>query len=280
MSVNSKQFQCAHPHIAFIDSGIGGMSVLDEVKQTVPNMTVSYFMDNHFLPYGEQDTEFLVSRLIDIAKFLAATKPDLVVIACNTASTISLDKLRAKFNLPFVGVVPAIKPAGAMSVNKHIGVLATKTTVQGTYIQDLIANYAADCQVTTLGSSELVACAERYFWHENAQESLFDSFLDSLPDPFPDLSCFAEVDALVLGCTHFPLVKSQLAAKLPSHLKLVDSGQAIARRVKHLLVGEVERQSKEHSEASNILYCSSKLSDAQIQRLKDKGFEGVELVNI
>ena len=270
MSVNSQQLQHTHPHIAFIDSGIGGMSVLDEVKCAVPNMTVSYFMDNHFLPYGEQDTEFLVSRLIDIVKFLAVTKPDLVVIACNTASTISLDKLRAEFSLPFVGVVPAIKPAGAMSVNKHIGVLATKTTVQGQYIQDLIAKYAVDCQVTTLGSSELVAFAERYFWHDEKP----------LPDSLPDLSCFADVDTLVLGCTHFPLVKSQLAAKLPAHLKLVDSGQAIARRVKHLLTGEVEGENNSRLNASNILYCSSKLSDTQIQRLKDKGFEGVEVVSV
>ena len=275
MSVHSQPFQHAHPHIAFIDSGIGGMSVLDEVKQAVPNMRVSYFMDNHFLPYGEQDTEFLVSRLIAIVKFLVATKPDLVVVACNTASTISLDKLRAKFNLPFVGVVPAIKPAGAMSINKHIGVLATKTTVQGEYLQDLITKYAADCQVTTLGSSELVVFAEHYFWHDN-EKTLSGSF----PDSFPDLGCFADVDTLVLGCTHFPLVKSQLAAKLSPHIKLVDSGQAIARRVKHLIGSEYQNEIEQGLSTGNILYCSSTLSDTQIQRLKDKGFNGVELTTL
>lgn len=260
--------QYSSPHIAFIDSGIGGLSILSQVKLSVPNMRVSYFMDNHFLPYGELEGEFLITRLSAIVAFLQTTAPDLVVMACNTASTQALEQLRCEYDVPFVGVVPAIKPAALLSKNKHIGLLATKATVQGLYIQTLIGQYAADCQVTSLGSSEVVACAEAYFWH---------GYCDK---PLPDLTCFTGVDTLVLGCTHFPLIKSQLIDKLPVGIALVDSGEAIARRVKQLLEDDLLTIQPADGSIGHMLYCTKPLNDLQIQRLKVEGFQGVECVMI
>lgn len=261
-------FQRSHSHVAFIDSGIGGLSIVQNVKQSVPNMQVSYFMDNHFLPYGELTSEFLISRLTDIVGFLQATQPDLVVIACNTASTQALEVLRGEFAVPFVGVVPAIKPAALLTKNKHIGLLATKATVQGQYIKTLMAEYAANCQLTSLGSSEVVACAEKYFWHGHCD------------NPLPDLTCFDNVDILVLGCTHFPLIKPQLIDILPEGITLVDSGAAIARRVKHLLDDDLLTIERADGFIGNMLYCTKPLTNLHIQRLKVEGFQGVECVTI
>ena len=195
---NQHQHQYQHrskiPHVAFIDSGIGGMSVLFEVRKTVPIMNVSYLMDNLYLPYGQLNPADLLRRLTTVVQFIRSLQPDLVVIACNTASTHSLSQLRRIFSdQQFVGVVPAIKPAAMLAANKLIGLLATPATASSDYLNRLMTEYAADCQLISLGTSALVKCAEEYFWNET---------LDV--DSFPDLTCFEPVDVLVLGCTHFP----------------------------------------------------------------------------
>ncbi len=255
MSVN-----CGH-HVAFIDSGIGGFSIMQEVERQLPGIGISYFMDNLYLPYGKLSEQALLSRLEGIVAFLQhAVKPDLIVVACNTASTQALDFLRQRFEQVFVGVVPAVKPAALQSSAKRIGLLATPATVTGLYIDNLIAQFALDCEVKKLGSVELVHIAEGLFWQEPlAQQSV-------------EFSEFTGVDTVVLGCTHFPLIKDFIAAHLPSHVRLIDSGAAIANRVSDLLGKRYEPSSVKN------LYASGELSQLRRQRLSQMGFDSISIV--
>ena len=146
------------------DSGIGGLSVFCEVEKRLPQATFSYFMDNLYLPYGELSKHSLLTRLEKIAQFLCEqSKPDVIVIACNTASTQTLDFLRQRFKQTFVGVVPAIKPAATMSETGLIGLLATPGTVKSAYIGQLVEQYAKNCTVKRVGSSDLFIWLRRYF---------------------------------------------------------------------------------------------------------------------
>jgi glutamate racemase len=149
-----------------------------------------------------------------------------VVIACNSASTAVLDCLRAEFEVPFVGVVPAIKPAALCSGNKKIGLLATQGTVTRAYIDRLINEFAADCEVVRVGSQLLVELAEQKL----RGETVTDDRLLSVIQPLLQ----AEVDVVVLGCTHFPWFKADFQRLCPQ-ITWLDSGQAIARRVDSLL---------------------------------------------
>ncbi len=256
------------PHIALIDSGIGGFSVLEEIEGKCAGIKVSYFMDNLFLPYGELSEQALLDRLERIVDFLQQqSPPDIVVIACNTASTQSLDFLRTRFKQTFVGVVPAIKPAANMSQSGCIGVLATPATVQSSYIGRLINDFASHCEVHKLGSSELVHMAELHFWHELPDQKVKVS-LESLH----------QTDTVVLGCTHFPLIKEQIQSMLPQGVELVDSGAAIANRVASLL-GDTFIQGKIIA-GEKHLYSTLNLSDDKQAKLADMGFNHVTCVEL
>jgi glutamate racemase len=258
-------YQC--PHIALIDSGIGGFSVLAEIEKKLTNVSVSYFMDNLYLPYGELAQADLLSRLERIVTFLQHSSPDIIVIACNTASTQSLDFLRARFDQTFVGVVPAIKPAALMSQSGTIGLLATPATVSNAYIDDLIEDFASECIVHKYGSSELVHLAETLFWQEE------------LPDTTAiSLKVFEQVDTLVLGCTHFPLITGLIETFLPKGVNLVDSGQAIANRVDSLLADKFDHA--QTTQYVKCLYSTTPLPVAKTARLAQMGFKTLSHVKL
>ncbi len=213
--------------ILVIDSGVGGLSVCQAILEQLPALQIIYYADGAFYPYGLLPEAQLSERLHQIVSgMLALHQPALVVLACNTVSTLLLPELRARFEIPFVGVVPAIKPAAAMSVTKQIGLLATPATVNRPYTDQLIRDYAQDCQVIKVGSSELVHEAEKLL----RGEALSEERIQQILEPFGG----ARIDTLVLGCTHFPLLRQQLSAQLAG-VNLVDSGKAIANRVSHLL---------------------------------------------
>lgn len=254
-------------HVALIDSGIGGFSVLAEIERKLPEVSISYFMDNRYLPYGELEEPLLLERLQCIVDFLLSSRaPDLIVLACNTASTQSLDFLRQRFGQIFVGVVPAVKPAAKLTRSGVLGVLATPATVNGQYIETLIGQFAADCVVHKVGSSELVHLAEQHFWQED------EASIDGLS--FPVLS---EVDTLVLGCTHFPLIKADIQRMLPEGIELVDSGSAIANRVLSLFESGV---SEGKGGAGKYLYASDELSTHRKGILSQMGFDSISHVGI
>ena len=150
------------PRVLVFDSGVGGLSVAQEIQQRLPQISLVYASDNAFFPYGTKGEAELIARVDQVIDALLARYPaDILVIACNTASTLTLPHLRSKLSLPIVGVVPAIKPAALMSKSGVIGLLATPATVARPYTHELIREYATNCQVISLGSSALVQIAEQ-----------------------------------------------------------------------------------------------------------------------
>lgn len=246
------------PKILFFDSGLGGLSVFREVYKLNPQCAFYYLFDHECFPYGNKSENFLKDRVsLLLKKAIALLQPDMLVVACNTASTIVLPRLREEFDLPIVGVVPAIKPAAKLSSKKIIGLLATPGTVSRSYTDFLINEFAYDCKVIRLGSEELVRLAENYMLEsdDNPNDILattckFSSDLilklSNILQPFTSLPHQDQPDVVVLGCTHFPLLRSQIHYCLGSDVALVDSGAAIAHRVQQLLLLlNLERMRKE-----------------------------------
>lgn len=215
-------------NILVFDSGVGGLSILSEIKQTLPNESYYYLFDNARLPYGELEEQQLIRGCINIiGNAVSQVDADIVVVACNSASTLILPSLRAKLSIPIVGVVPAIKPAAEITKNKHIGLLATPGTVVRSYTHDLIQRFATDCEVQCFGSSELVLLAEAKMAQEYVDQQLIEKILLPIKQ--------SKIDTLVLGCTHFPILREELQASLGEGITLLDSAAAIAARVKVLL---------------------------------------------
>lgn len=216
------------------DSGIGGLSVLAEIRKKLPNAPVVYCADNAGFPYGTKTEAELSARVPALLGRLAERfDPQLVVIACNTASTISLPQVRAVLNLPVVGTVPAVKPAALVSKSRVLGVLGTNATVRQAYVDNLVREFASDSLVLRHGSADLVQLAERKLRGEATTAGEFRAVLDGLlSQPGGD-----QLDTIVLACTHFPLVKEELEAAAPRKFQWVDSGEGIARRVACLCEG-------------------------------------------
>ncbi|WP_029031746.1 glutamate racemase [Salinarimonas rosea] len=215
-----------------LDSGIGGLTVLDEIRRVRPDAEILYVADDAWFPYGALAEDALVARVADLAASLADEwRPDAVVIACNTASTLVLDLLRARLSVPIVGTVPAIKPAAAASQSKRFSVLATPGTVARDYTRALIATHAAGCDVTLVAAPALAAHAEA----ELAGTPVPDETLAAAIAP-----CFVErdgtrTDAVVLACTHYPLLVERFVRLAPWPVAWLDPAPAIARRVVSLL---------------------------------------------
>ncbi|ELY7393533.1 glutamate racemase [Cronobacter universalis] len=237
----------ARPTILVFDSGVGGLSVYDEIRHLLPDLHYIYAFDNVAFPYGEKSEAFIVERVVEIVTAVQARYPlALAVIACNSASTVSLPALREKFAFPVVGVVPAIKPAARLTANGVVGLLATRGTVKRPYTHELIARFANECQIEMLGSAELVEIAEAKLHGEPVSlEALRRVLRPWLRMPEPP-------DTVVLGCTHFPLLADELLQVLPEGTRLVDSGAAIARRTAWLLEHEAPNAC---SYDENMAYC-------------------------
>jgi glutamate racemase len=220
--------------ILIFDSGVGGLTVYREVAAARPDGAYVYVADDAGFPYGNQPESLLIARIIEIiGKAIADHAPDLVVVACNTASTLALADLRARFAVPFVGTVPAIKPACAQSATKRIAVLGTLATVSREYTRALIREFAAGCDVALIGSSHLASFAEA----ELAGMPVADDAIKA-----EIAGCFVDADArrtdtVVLACTHYPLLIDRFKANAPWPVDWVDPAPAIARRVADLLRG-------------------------------------------
>ncbi|MGQ0558360.1 MAG: glutamate racemase [Sphingosinicella sp.] len=213
------------------DSGVGGLSVLREIRRTLPSLPFVYAADRAGFPYGLKSVAEIEVRVPALLGRLAERyDPRLIVIACNTASTIALDAVRAALDLPIVGTVPAIKPAAAVSKSRVIGVLGTEATIIQPYVDRLAADFAADCQVIRHGSAELVEAAEAKLRGEKVDARICAEALAGL---------FAQpggerIDTIVLACTHFPLLADEMAAAASRPIALVDGNQGIARRTAFL----------------------------------------------
>lgn len=221
--------------LLFFDSGVGGLSVLAPTRRLLPRAPLVYAADNAGFPYGLKTEAEIAARVPALlGRLVERYRPRLVVIACNTASTIALPAVRAALDLPVVGTVPAIKPAAALSRERAIGVLGTEATVRQPYVDRLSAEFAADCLVLRHGSARLVELAEAKLRGEATDPADYRAVLAGLLDQEGG----ERVDTVVLACTHFPLVADELAAAAPRPLAFVDGGPGIARRIAHLTEGQ------------------------------------------
>lgn len=220
------------PTILVFDSGVGGLSVFREVARVRPDAHFVYAADDAAFPYGALSDDALVARVEHVMeRLVGAFAPDLVVIACNTASTHALPALRARHAIPFVGTVPAIKPACIASRTRRVSVLATPGTVRRDYTAALVREFAAGCDVTLVGSDRLAALAEAAM----AGEAVADGEIAAEIAP-----CFVSAggrrtDTVVLACTHYPLIVDRLVQLAPWPVTFVDPAPAIARRVTQLI---------------------------------------------
>ena len=216
----------ARPLLIF-DSGVGGLSVLRPIRALLPTAPIVYAADNAGYPYGIKSEAEIAGRIPALLGRLSERfDPELIVIACNTASTIALDAVRAALDVPIVGTVPAIKPAAALSKSRVIGVLGTEATVRQPYVDRLAEEFASDCQVLRHGSAELVELAEAKLRGEATPPEAYSRILEGLfSQPHGD-----RLDAIVLACTHFPLVEAELATATPRPVAFVHGADGIARR--------------------------------------------------
>jgi glutamate racemase len=217
--------------VLLVDSGLGGLTVLAACRALMPAVSPVFLADNAAFPYGRLADQAIIERVVQlVTAALEAWPADAVVVACNTASTLVLGPLRERLSIPVVGVVPPIKPAAAQSVTRTIGLLATPGTVSRAYVDKLIADFASDCTVVRVGAPDLAAMAEA-------------SMLGIAPDrveierilaPFFGAGA-PPVDAVALGCTHYPLLLPALKAAAPPRTRWLDPAPAVARRLAEVL---------------------------------------------
>lgn len=217
--------------ILFFDSGVGGLSVMVPTRALLPRAPVVYAADTAGFPYGTRSEDEIASRVPALlGRLVERYRPRIVVIACNTASTIALSGVRSALDVPVVGTVPAIKPAALASRTRVIGVLGTDATVRQPYVDRLSAQFADDCTVIRHGSATLVELAEAKLRGDTPSP-------EAIAREVAPFAANPALDQLVLACTHFPLLRDELSVALPG-VALVDSGDGIARRVAQLTVGQ------------------------------------------
>ncbi|WP_157365387.1 glutamate racemase [Zooshikella ganghwensis] len=260
--------------VVIFDSGVGGLSIFSELVRLMPEVSVVYASDNAAYPYGDKSERYLKTRVKACLDTLVQYhQPDMVVVACNTASTVVLPVLRAHFSIPVVGVVPAIKTAAQVTNNGVIGLLATPGTVTRVYTDDLIIRFAKHCDVIKVGSRVLVDLAEAKLRSQTVDLSRLKQEL------LPFEQAPVRPDTIVLGCTHFPLLLSELQQISPS-IHWVDSGSAIARRVRTLL----EQQKKlkpEHAGIYQAMFTANTTSVTQLKPyLFQLGFSALSILPI
>jgi glutamate racemase len=221
------------PKILVFDSGLGGLTVLAEVARLRPDASLVYAADSAGFPYGALAPDILVARVVDVIGRLGARfEPDIVVIACNTASTLVLPALRGKFpDMPFVGTVPAIKPAASLTKSRLVSVLATPGTVARDYTRELVRTFAADCEVTLVGSKRLASLAEAFMQGEQIEDA---AIVAEIAPSFVENGT-GRTDCVVLACTHYPLLCEQFARLAPWPVAWIDPAPAIARQTDKVL---------------------------------------------
>jgi glutamate racemase len=252
------------PTILVFDSGLGGLTVLREVVRARPDAHFLYVADDAFFPYGHHSEEGIIARVVPLMGELISTHhPDLIVVACNTASTLVMPHLRERYALPFVGTVPAIKPACAASKTKRVSVLGTKGTVKREYTKALIRDFAEGCEVTLVGSAELATLAETALSGGVVSDSEISA---ELAPCFVGEDASRRTDTIVLACTHYPLLLDRLNRLAPWPVDWIDPAPAIARRVISLL-GERLPAGEASGRQAKMIFTSGKphrLSEALV----------------
>lgn len=246
------------------DSGIGGLSVLREIRRQLPSAEIAYVADDAAFPYGDWEAGPLSDHIVALmGRLIERHRPDAVVIACNTASTLVLPPLRARHAIPFIGTVPAIKPAAERSKSGVVGVLATPGTMKRDYTRELIRSFANGCHIRLVGSSELAPLAEAVM----RGEPVADAAIRAEIEP-----AFIEVDGrrtdtIVLACTHYPFLIDRLERVAPWPVEWIDPAEAIARRVLSVLSLEPDAAGTARAPGAAYLTSGEPWAPAQVALL-------------
>lgn len=257
--------------ILFLDSGMGGLSIMRAVQAELPQAPIVYCADSAGFPYGTKSEVEISARVAALLGRLdERIRPALIIIACNTASTIALSFVRPVLRVQVVGTVPAIKPAAEQSQTRVIGILGTEATVRQSYVDDLTAQFASDCLVLRHGASRLVEAAEAKLRGEPVPEGVCKAALDGLlQQPGGE-----RMDMVVLACTHFPLLAAELQAAAPPGVQFIDGAGGIARRAAFLLQ---DCQWTGPGPSGQILFTGSlAAAKAYLPALEREGLVGVE----
>jgi glutamate racemase len=213
--------------IGIFDSGVGGLSVLLEIQKQLPNETAVFVADQAFVPYGEKTEDELVNRVSRIMELLAAKNVKAVVMACNTATVYTIAEMREKFGVPIIGAVPVVKTLGEISKTGKAAVFSTPATAKSQYLSELIAKFAPHVEIFKVGGTGLEQLVETGELNSPAIEQVLQTELPPLVEQ--------GVDAIALGCTHYPFLRQRIQEIVGDKVKIVDSGAAVARRLNFVL---------------------------------------------
>ena len=242
------------PRVLLFDSGMGGLTVARSVRHELPFAHLVYSADNAAFPYGAWGEQALVDRILFVMdRLIHRVEPDIVVIACNTASTIALGALRERFAVPFVGTVPAIKPAAQQTKSGVVGVLATPGTVKREYTHSLISSFASHCEVVLHGAGRMAEIAERKL--KGVPVDLDELKAEIAPVFVGEPT--RRTDVVVLGCTHYPLLVDEMAKVEPWVVRYIDPAPAIARRVADVLKDQPTREAAKPVPPHNAVLLTS-----------------------
>ena len=233
--------------IGLFDSGIGGTSIWKEVHALMPFENTIYLADSKNAPYGLKSKEEIIALSSKNTEFLLNNNCKIIVVACNTATTNAIKELRAKYNVPFIGIEPAIKPAALQTKTQTIGILATKGTLNSDLFHQSVANHP-DVKIIEQIGHGLVQLIENGDINSPEMEELLKSYLNPMVEK--------NIDYLVLGCSHYPYLIPQIKKIIPEHIKIIDSGEAVAKQTQKILEqNHLLNNSKEKS--SQIFYTNS-----------------------
>lgn len=239
-----------HP-IGIFDSGVGGTSIWKEIRKLLPNEDTIYLADSKNAPYGEKALEEIVRLSVKNTEFLLNKGCKLIVVACNTATTNAIAMLREAYDVPFIGIEPAIKPAALQSESKTVGILATKGTLSSSLFHSTSENHAQGIKIVEQIGTGLVPLVEQGKIDSPETEALLKTYLE------PMLA--SGIDRLVLGCTHYPYLIPVLKKLLPVNIKIIDSGEAVARQTKAVLE-EKNLRNASKGKAGHQIFSNSEIS--------------------
>lgn len=233
--------------IGLFDSGIGGTSIWNAIHELMPHEDTIYLADSKNAPYGKKSKNEILDLSIKNTEFLLSRDAKIIVVACNTATTNAIKELRARYSVPFIGIEPAIKPAALHSKTQAIGILATKGTLSSELFNKAVEIYSETKIIEQVGHG-LVELIENGAINSPEMTSLLHTYLQPMMD--------ANIDYLVLGCSHYPYLIPQIKKMLPSNITIIDSGEAVARQTLKILEEKVGLHSNQHK-SKNIFYSNT-----------------------
>lgn len=233
--------------IGLFDSGIGGTSIWKEIHELMPNEDTIYLADSKNAPYGQKSKEEIIHLSSKNTEFLLNQNCKIIVVACNTATTNAIKELRAKYSVPFIGIEPAIKPAALHSKTQTIGILATQGTLNSELFHQTAQQFHDTKIIEQIGHG-LVPLIEEGKINSPQIKQLLNNYLQPMIE--------ANIDYLVLGCSHYPYLLPQIKKILPKHIKIIDSGEAVAKQTKNIL-SEKNSLNQENHQPKNIFYTNA-----------------------